>query len=960
MKISQIAKPTIIESLVSGKPLYEGLDLDNLHTVTLWESAGYKLLEAELTPDQIEQIFQGVEQGATAAGGNRTMLGKGKDAAEAVNKAWEDLKTKVQNSGPIKNVDGAYDSAVAKIEAGLGGPDNAVNKVIQKYRKFAKEHPIAQGLIYSALIAAAGISGAGLGGAAVLGLLKMTDKLLQGEKFSSAAYSGAKTGAMAYGASKVADYFKGAKAGEVPAGPAGAPTPPSNADTFADLANDPNLNSIQQKFAADLAAGKRIQGADEYIQKAIDAAAKRAQMFGPTADGTANAGEASFASLQRLQNAMLDAQASTGNSVSNAVSSIDASGATDAVSNTSTASGITARPSGLQPLNNLDGSVRPGAGAANAAISGGDVAGTAADTASNVDTSTATDAAANAAGSGQITASFTDGMKGTLTDVDGSSVPMTAYPPDGIQPRMPMGSEKVEFNYNGKKVTAYIYGGKAYVPKFDPTATESAIVAGTKLSESQIRSIFYKATANQMLMEGPWDTIKGAAGKAANWAQTKGHNLTTKVTADKLKQAWTKAGSPTDSQAVSDILQQNGVSADVVNKVYTDMKIDNTPAQQNADPEGKVEPTMDPEQPDTQAQPADAPATDAEDKADDKKEPTMDPQQTNTQPADAPAADAQPADASEQPVNSGTVFDDYKNLQQLWSQYLDADGSYPPQFRGVLRDILLTAMKTVEGKQIFNNAEKILYEAMLNEFGNRPNDSTDPRTAGGAPNAVGNLKDRRAQRAATLAKNQTPAPAPQQTPAPAPAPAPSPAPAPAGNETPAPQQGAAGGAGSGDIWDKIVQSFYRSGRITTNPRDNVAQKIGNWATKSGGYTVGYDSKPGTGANLDGTKGDTYGDGGAPAEPKQLGHQFNAPASKPAPQQAPAASKPATPTTPATEPAAGKPQPAPAPQQAPAAEPAPSPAPAAEPATEPAQAPAPRQRFADKMAAQRPGVRGIRR
>ena len=193
----------------NSKYLYEGLDLSASNTMVLWESAGFKLKESALTADQIQQIFTAVEQGATAAGSNRTMLGKGKDAAEAVNTAWEDLKSKVQNSAPIKAVDQKYDSVVAKIETGLGGPNNAVNQVIQKYRKFAKEHPIAQGFIYSALIAAAGISGAGLGGAAVLGLLKMADKLLQGEKFSSAAYSGAKTGAMAYGASKLGDIIKG-------------------------------------------------------------------------------------------------------------------------------------------------------------------------------------------------------------------------------------------------------------------------------------------------------------------------------------------------------------------------------------------------------------------------------------------------------------------------------------------------------------------------------------------------------------------------------------------------------------------------------------------------------------------------------------------------------------------------------------------------------------------------------
>ena len=197
--------------------LYEGLENAELRSVILWESAGYAIREAALTPDQIQSLFSEIEKGATAGGGNRTLLGKGKDAAEAVNKAWEDLKTKIQDSKPIKNVDAAYDSTIGKIEAGLGGPDNAVNKIIQKYRQFAKEHPVAQGFIYAALIAAAGISGAGLGGAAVLGLLKMADKLLQGEKFSSAAYSGAKTGAMAYGASKIGDMIKGgAKADGAP------------------------------------------------------------------------------------------------------------------------------------------------------------------------------------------------------------------------------------------------------------------------------------------------------------------------------------------------------------------------------------------------------------------------------------------------------------------------------------------------------------------------------------------------------------------------------------------------------------------------------------------------------------------------------------------------------------------------------------------------------------------------
>jgi hypothetical protein len=188
--------------------LYEGLDSSEKHSVMLWESAGYAIKEAALTADQIQQLFTSIEQRATASGSNRTLIGKGKDVAGAVKTAYDDLVSKVQNSGPIKNIDAKYDQAAEKLKQATGG-DQGVMKYVEKYRKFAKEHPIAQGLIYSALIAAAGISGVGIGGAAALGLLKMTDKLLQGEKFSTAVGKGVATGALAYGASQLADLFKG-------------------------------------------------------------------------------------------------------------------------------------------------------------------------------------------------------------------------------------------------------------------------------------------------------------------------------------------------------------------------------------------------------------------------------------------------------------------------------------------------------------------------------------------------------------------------------------------------------------------------------------------------------------------------------------------------------------------------------------------------------------------------------
>jgi len=82
---------------------------------------------------------------------------------------------------------------------------------------------------------------------------------------------------------------------------------------------------------------------------------------------------------------------------------------------------------------------------------------------------------------------------------------------------------------------------------------------------------------NRQVNEGIWDSIKGAAGKAAgavaDKAATVGKNLTTKITADKLKSAWKKAGSPTDSEQVAQVIQGAGADPALVSKAFTDLGI---------------------------------------------------------------------------------------------------------------------------------------------------------------------------------------------------------------------------------------------------------------------------------------------------------------------------------------------------------------------------------------------------
>jgi len=481
---------------IQNNYLYEGLDRSATISMLLWESAGSKLREAALTADQIQQIFQNIEQGATAAGDNRTLLGKGKDAAQAVDQAWENLKTKIQNSGPIKNYDDAYDATVAKIEAGLGGPDNAINKVIQKYRKFAKEHPIAQGFIYSALIAAAGISGAGLGGAAVLGLLKMADKLLQGEKFSSAAYSGAKTGALAYGASKIGDLIKGGGDQQIPGdGQVADPNAPGYDADSAEFARDKaDLTGNANQANVDTAYDKNIPktstaptGSAEIVDKAKDVDA--ANVSSATGKAVKGAGADMFKGL--ASDPMADATIKR------------------------IADGIAAGRLSTSDLQHLQASQ----GFIANALSNADPAREAA---------------------------------------------LTAH-----------------YNVLDKMLRAA-----------NDIAVESRIryadTTGRLLSEGQVYMIFNRVCARNdqllsegKLIEGPLDAIKGMAGKAmgavAGKAKQIGTNLTTKVTADKLNSAWQKAGAPTDSEEVKAFLTNQNVNPDVINKVFTDLKISATP-----------------------------------------------------------------------------------------------------------------------------------------------------------------------------------------------------------------------------------------------------------------------------------------------------------------------------------------------------------------------------------------------
>ena len=91
------------------------------------------------------------------------------------------------------------------------------------------------------------------------------------------------------------------------------------------------------------------------------------------------------------------------------------------------------------------------------------------------------------------------------------------------------------------------------------TATNQVREHHIRLTNKEVKEIF--AVAGNSLNEGPLD-----------WLKTKGKNITTKVTADKLSKIWKDEGKPMDSEQIALILDQAGVSKIVIASTFDAVK----------------------------------------------------------------------------------------------------------------------------------------------------------------------------------------------------------------------------------------------------------------------------------------------------------------------------------------------------------------------------------------------------
>lgn len=203
---SLINKLDTIENFSNKKSIFESIGRGDQYFRT-WESDIHPILcEVALQPDQIQQLFKSIETGAgrSTLGKVGVTLGAAKDKISDV---WfNKFGGMLQNSQPVKDFDARWEG----IKQSIASKNPELASKLAKYGEMAKAHPnwhkfllAIAGSVAAALGvavaggAAAGALAVGTGAGVAVGIINIADRLLQGQKASTAIGRGATTGAIA-------------------------------------------------------------------------------------------------------------------------------------------------------------------------------------------------------------------------------------------------------------------------------------------------------------------------------------------------------------------------------------------------------------------------------------------------------------------------------------------------------------------------------------------------------------------------------------------------------------------------------------------------------------------------------------------------------------------------------------------------------------------------------------------
>ena len=519
-----------------------------------------KLAEADLTADQIQDIFQGAEQRAMAGGNNKTIAGKVGAGVAAAAKLPVDIAKKVdakinelgrlaQNAGPVKNADAKFEELKKKISA--ENSDSKIVQGIQKVSDWAKENPGKASIAVGILTTIAAFAGGPAGGAAAGLILRASKDLLQGEKLSTAVGKSVKTAAYGALAGMAIQGLTDNMVDNIATGSE------AEADAMMDQFQKANFTAAVDKAVADAgfdagvldgAQNLQMSGninafnynynltmtADQVAQyKALSDAAANAKVFSP--EYYKAAGELhGFLSATQDQNESLTALARTIKEIPKDMLTGDQLDAAIAV------------------LDNADAAIEKimdvGGGAAAAAQGA---------------LATVDDNAKNKVNAKPIDPEEKKQLELSLKG--GEDAPAD----DKVAVR---GTESIDYE------TSYKYLLEQYIAEADPAQQELPLdnpnTAGAKLK---------KGLGNIASKVG--GAVKGAAGKAAAGVKQAAKDIGNKVTANKLNKAWKAAGEPTDAGSISNILADAGMTNDDISALAQEKKVD-LPASSSAKADG--------------------------------------------------------------------------------------------------------------------------------------------------------------------------------------------------------------------------------------------------------------------------------------------------------------------------------------------------------------------------------------
>ncbi len=544
-----------------------------------WYNLGPSLTEARVTRDQVEAIFKAVADGAMAgkntddAGAsvsNRTMLGKTADVGSKVAAAWDNFKHKIATSGPVSGFDVAFDDVQKKLLSAAGGDSGAIGKALNAYKQFATKYPKMQGAIYAGLIILSGISGWGLGGAAVLAGIRTLDRLLQGDRASSALWKGFKTGALSYGASHLVGQA-GPDAGgggdattpdgttpadTTPADTTPADTTPNNVDTSG-IPTDGDISKYTIMKGDQLGYIAQANGVSVEDIRGLNPQIDFSQPLQPGMEINLPAqGDGAGSVWQNYRGDMY------GDKVPNSA------GGTDAVqgASQSPAAPETPTPSGTTPQG--DSQLTPkGDNWQNYA-----------------------DASSSAGTTAPYGANMSDEYLKRVIQAD----------ENGVKMRFLISPEDAKKALEWKLQNGGTVNNRALGESFN----KAKIIRSWKLQESMklplqsklyltpagVERIFEAVSRKEMMNEGIWDSVKDTVSKG--W-----ETATNKITYNKLMLWWDKNYSSrtdageVDTQEVIDFLKRMGVGESLIKQVFSELKI---PASPTVSPDS-VDPKMSPD-----------------------------------------------------------------------------------------------------------------------------------------------------------------------------------------------------------------------------------------------------------------------------------------------------------------------------------------------------------------------------